>query len=63
MTRPEALAALRQLTAGLPLDNRGTGRLLERVASHDEAEALRDALAELGASSFLLGEFLKGRSS
>lgn len=56
MTRPEALATLRRLALGLPLDVSGIGRLLERIARHDEAEALRDALVELGAKSYLEGE-------
>ena len=48
MTRAEALALLRTLAHGLAPDLAGRGRLLERVSVHEEAEALRDALVELG---------------
>ena len=50
MTRVEALAALRQLCHGLASDLAGCARLLERIAATDDAEALRDALVELGAA-------------
>ncbi|HVO12172.1 MAG TPA: hypothetical protein VMX54_15635 [Vicinamibacteria bacterium] len=53
MTRPEALTTLRRLAAGLPADLAGQARLLERISNHDEAEQLRDALVELGASVLL----------
>ena len=55
MTRPEALATLRRLAGTLAPDLDGVRRLLERVASHDDAEALRSALTELGAAALLDG--------
>lgn len=53
MTRLEAQQALRRLAAGLPADLAGVARLRERVAQHDEREALQDALAERGARAML----------
>lgn len=53
MSRAEALAAVRRLTLGLEPDLAGTHRLLERIASHPDAEILRDALLDLGARSIL----------
>jgi hypothetical protein len=38
---------------GLAADLAGCARLLERVAADEEAEALRDALVELGAHELL----------
>jgi hypothetical protein len=56
VTRAEALAALRVLTVGLAPDLAGQARLLERIASHEEHEALRDALTEEGARALLDAE-------
>lgn len=56
MTRPLALQALRQLASGLACDQAGCSRLLERIGSHADAEALRDALVELGAHALLDGQ-------
>lgn len=53
MTRGEALAVVYRLAVGLPADLAGAERLLERVAGHEEAEALRAALTELGAKVVL----------
>lgn len=53
MTRGEALATVYRLAAGLGPDLAACGRLLERVAAHDEGEALRAALIELGAERVL----------
>lgn len=53
MTRPEALASLRALARGLPVDLAGEARLLELVAGHDAGEAPRSMLVELGARSLL----------
>lgn len=53
MTREQALAELRRLAGGLPVDDSGTWRLLERISQHDAAEELRGALAELGARALL----------
>ena len=53
MTRLEALALLRTLAHGLAPDLAGCSRLLERVAADEEAEALRDALTELGSRALL----------
>ena len=64
MTRPEALRELHQLASGLDSEGRPCGaelesnlaglrRLLERIASHDDAAALRDLLVELGARALL----------
>jgi len=51
MTRAEALAQLGRLAVGLAPDL----RLLERIAGHEDAEALRDALVEVGATALLDG--------
>ncbi len=56
MTRPQALDVVRRLAVGLGADLAGVARLLERVSVHEEAEALRDALAEEGARRLLEGE-------
>lgn len=53
MTREAALLDLRRLACGLEPDVNGCARLLERVSQASEAEALRDALAELGAQALL----------
>jgi hypothetical protein len=53
VTREQALAELRRLAGGLPVDDSGTWRLLERISQHDAAEELRGALAELGARALL----------
>jgi len=53
MTRGEALAVLRRLSAGLHPDLEGVRRLLERASVHAEAEVLRDALTEEGARALL----------
>jgi len=53
MSREEALATLRRLGLGLDPDQAGCSRLLERVAAEREAEALRDALVELGVEALL----------
>ena len=53
MTRTAALEALHRLAAGLPQDDAGVRRLLERASVLDDAEALRDALVELGAKALL----------
>jgi len=53
MTRPEALTTLQRLAAGLSPDLAGQARLLERVSNEADAEALRDALVELGARLLL----------
>ena len=59
MTHAEALATLRRLAGGLPADLAGCARLLERVANHDEAELLRDALVELGVHVVLDGGHIR----
>jgi hypothetical protein len=56
MTRSEALAAVRRLASGLAADQAGILRLLERVSLDEDAEALRDALVELGAAVVLDAE-------
>lgn len=55
MTRPEALDAVRRLAHWLPPgDVEATvARLMERVASTEDAELLRDALTEMGARALL----------
>jgi len=53
VTRQDALQALRRLAVGLAPDLAGCARLLERVSVHEDAEALRDALTELGAEALL----------
>jgi hypothetical protein len=53
MTRDEALGVVRRPTAGLAPDQAGCSRLLERIAGHDDAEALRDALVLVGAERVL----------
>ncbi len=53
MSRSEAERELRRLAVGLRPDIDGARRFMERAASHDQAEALRDALAELGARQVL----------
>lgn len=53
MTHADAVAVLRSLALGLAPDMAGCDRLLERVAAHPDAEALRDALTELGAQALL----------
>lgn len=53
MTRADALSTLRRMAHGLAADLAGCARLLERVAADEEAEALRDALVELGAHELL----------
>ena len=66
MNRPEALGELHRLASGTDSEGRPAGakletnlagqrRLLERIASHDDAEALRDMLVELGARALLDG--------
>lgn len=53
MSRSLALSALRALAAGLPADLSGETRMLERVAGHDDAEALRSMLVEIGVRHLL----------
>ena len=55
MTRDEALAALRRPAATIhePTADQAVARLLERISGHADAEALRDALVELGARALL----------
>lgn len=53
MTKTQALDTVRALAAGLAPTLAGCSRLLERIAGHDEAEALRAALTELGAKVVL----------
>ncbi len=53
MTRAEAVDTLRRLSAGLPPDDPGVRRLLERISSSDEPELLRDLLVEAGAHAVL----------
>ena len=53
MTREDAGRELRRLAGGLQPDIAGCARLLERISSSDHAEALRDALTELGARALL----------
>lgn len=55
MTREEARAALARLAAGVREESEdlAVGRLLERISAHDESEALRDALTEVGARALL----------
>ncbi len=55
LTRDEAVRALKRLAAGLRADASGASVLRERIAQHDEREALQDALAELGARALLEG--------
>ena len=62
MTRADASAVLHSLAVGLAPDLAGCARLLERVAGHEEAEALRAALTELGARA-LLDDGLPGRGA
>jgi hypothetical protein len=54
------MAVLRGLAAGLEPGLDGVRRLLERLAHHDEAEALRAVLVEEGAQA-LLGTRARGR--
>jgi hypothetical protein len=49
MTREQATLELHRLCHGLAPDDACVRRLLERIAASDEPEALRAALAELGA--------------
>jgi hypothetical protein len=44
---------LARLSTGLPDDLAGQRRLLERGASHDDAEMLRAVIVELGAAAVL----------
>ncbi len=53
MTRAGALATVRRLALGLDPDLAGVSRLLERIAASEDAEALRDALVDLGAMALL----------
>ena len=53
MTREEALELVGRLVVGLPADEAGVRRLLERISVADEAEALRDVLTEHGARAML----------
>ena len=53
MTREAAVADLRRLRRGLPADDRGMRKLLERVSEHQERELLRDVLIEEGARHVL----------
>ncbi len=53
MTRAAAVAILRSLAHGLPSDHAGEIRMAERVAGHDESEALRSVLVEVGIRSLL----------
>jgi hypothetical protein len=53
VTRTDALDLLRRLAVGLTPDVAGCSRLLERIAGQEDAEALRDALVELGAEELL----------
>jgi len=53
MTHDQADLVLHRLAAGLQPDVAGILRLLERISQHDEAEALRDRLVELGAAAVL----------
>ena len=41
------------LAEGLPADDSGVRRLLERISTADDAEALRDVLTEHGARALL----------
>ena len=56
MNRQEAVTALQRLAVGLEPDVAGEARLLERVSSSHDPEALRDALVELGAEALLEGQ-------
>jgi hypothetical protein len=53
MTRESAYRALRTLAGGLPPAADAVSRFMERVSVTDDPEALRYALAEIGARSVL----------
>jgi hypothetical protein len=53
MTREAADLEIDRLGFGLPSDSAGVDRLLERIAQHDDSEALRARLVEAGAEARL----------
>lgn len=53
MTRAAASEALRVLAAGLEPGDAGVRVFLERIAAHDDGQALRDGLVEIGAAAVL----------
>jgi hypothetical protein len=52
-TREDAVSRARGLARGLPADDAGVRRLLERVTAQDEGDALLAVLLELGARALL----------
>jgi hypothetical protein len=53
MTAVEVEHTLEALASDLPADDAGIRRLFDRLAAHSDAEALRDALADVGARTLL----------
>lgn len=56
MTRDQALKAVQRLAIGLPAEadvDATVARLMERISATEDAELLRDALAEAGARALL----------
>ena len=53
MDRTVAVAELQKMARGLAPDMAGCARLLERVAGHEDAEALRACLTERGVAALL----------